>query len=340
MTSLKIWPCAALADADLASRTTIQVGGKAEWLLEPATPEELRQAIVAVREQGLELRVLGGGANLIVGDGRIPGAVLATDRMQRVFRPEPGVASEESLRAPEMDERMAPAARDSDARLVAWAGISMPRLVSMTQKFGWTGMEGLVGVPGNLGGGIAMNAGGRWGEMWDVVERVLLVDERGEFVEKAREECSPAYRNGNLGRAIVVSAVLRFRPDTVPAVVARCRDYLSQKKRAQPVTEKSAGCIWKNPDPEKSGGRSAGKLVEECGGKGRARGDAIVSPLHGNFVVNRGKASAADVLGLIEEVHDLVAQKTGIELQREVKVWAGSVGKTRVTAPSTPPAGS
>jgi len=323
MTSLKNWPCAALAGAELASRTTIQVGGSVEWLLEPRTPEELRLAVLAAREAGFEPRILGGGANLIVADGVLPGVVIATDRMQRVFRPGRDVSSEESLREIAPDDRMAPESASEDARLVAWAGASMPRIVSTTQKFGWTGFEGLVGVPGNVGGGIAMNAGGRWGEMWDVVECVLLVDEEGAFVEKARAECSPTYRNGQLGRAIVASAVLRFRPDAKAAVIERCRDYLKQKKDAQPVTEKSAGCIWKNPDPAKSGGLSAGKLVEQCGGKKRSRGDAVVSELHGNFIVNRGKASATDVLTLIEDVHDLVAQKTGISLEREVKVWGG-----------------
>lgn len=321
MNSLKSWPCSALADADLSARTTIRVGGRAQWLLEPATPEELRRAIAAAREDGFEPRILGGGANLIVADGILPGVVIATDRMQRVFRPGSGVASEESLREQPPDARTAPQPREEDARLVVWAGVSMPRVVSATQKLGWTGFEGLVGVPGNMGGGIAMNAGGRWGEVWDVVERVLLVDERGEFVELPRAECRPSYRNGNLGRAVAASAVLRFRPDDAAAVFERCRDYLTQKKRAQPVTEKSAGCIWKNPDPEMSGGRSAGQLVEACGGKGRARGDAVVSPLHGNFVVNRGRATAEEVLALIEEVHDLVAQRTGIDLEREVKVW-------------------
>jgi len=321
MNSLKIWPCAALADADLAPRTTIRVGGRAQWLLEPATPEELRRAIAAAREEGFEPRILGGGANLIVADGVLPGVVITTDRMQRAFRLSSGTSSEEALAPGAPDDRVAPEPKDEDARLVAWAGVSMPRLVSTTQKLGWTGLEGLVGVPGNTGGGIAMNAGGRWGEMWDVVERVLLVDERGEFVERAREECRPAYRNGGLGSCVVASAVLRFRPDDSATVFERCRDYLSQKKRAQPVTERSAGCIWKNPDPEKSGGRSAGQLVEACGGKGRTRGDAMVSPLHGNFVLNRGQATAADVLALIEEIHDLVAERTGIRLEREVKVW-------------------
>ena len=323
MTSLKNWPCAALADAELASRTTIQVGGRAEWLLEPRTPEELRRAVVAAREAGFEPRILGGGANLIVAEEKLPGVVIATDRMQRLFRPGRELTSGESLREIGPDDRAAPEPSDEDARVVAWAGASMPRIVSATQKFGWTGFEGLVGVPGNVGGGIAMNAGGRWGEMWDVVERVLLVDEDGTLVEKAREECLPTYRNGQLGRAIVASAVLRFRPDAKAAVIERCRDYLKQKKDAQPVTERSAGCIFKNPDREKSGGLSAGKLVEQCGGKGRSRGDAVVSELHGNFIVNRGKATATDVLTLIEDVHDLVAQKTGISLEREVKVWGG-----------------
>jgi UDP-N-acetylmuramate dehydrogenase len=321
MTSLKSWPCAALADADLSARTTIGVGGRARWLLEPATPEELSKAIVAAREEGHEPRILGGGANLIVADGRIDAVVIATDRMQRLFRPGAGVPSEESLRDLPPDDRVAPDARREDARFVAWAGVSMPRLVSSTQKLGWSGIEGLVGVPGNLGGGVAMNAGGRWGEMWDAVERVLVVDAHGDLVELAREDCAPKYRNGNLGASIVASAVLRLRPDDPARVTERCRDYLGQKKRAQPVTEKSAGCIWKNPDSAKSGGLSAGQLVEACGGKGLARGDAVVSPLHGNFVLNRGRATAADVLLLVEEVHDLVLERSGIDLEREVKVW-------------------
>ena len=323
MTSLASWPCAALADADLAGRTTIQVGGKAQWLLEPASPEELRRAVAAAREEGLEPRILGGGANLIVADGVLPGVVIATDRMQRVFRPAPGVASEEALGDLEPEDRLAPSPRGEDARLVAWAGASMPRIVSTTQRLGWTGFEGLAGVPGNLGGGIAMNAGGRWGEVWDVVERVLLVARDGTFVERARGECTPAYRDGRLGSAVVASAVLRFRPDEFAAVAGRCRDHLLEKRRAQPVTERSAGCIWKNPDPEASGGLSAGKLVETCGGKGMSRGDAEISPLHGNFIVNRGRATAADVLALIADVRNLVAEKSGIELEREVQVWMG-----------------
>jgi UDP-N-acetylmuramate dehydrogenase len=143
-------------------------------------------------------------------------------------------------------------------------------------------------VPGNLGGGVAMNAGGRWGDMWDVVELVRVLDADGAFQDLPRERCAPRYRDGGLGGAIVLGAVLHLRVDDPPAVKERVRGYLLEKRRIQPVTEWSAGCIFKNPPREASDGRSAGKLIEDAGAKGRARGDAVVSELHGNFIVNRG----------------------------------------------------
>ena len=166
-----------------------------------------------------------------------------------------------------------------------------------------------------------MNAGGRWGDMWDVVESVRVLDPDGQLVDLPREECNPTYRNGGMADNIVVGAVLRFEHAPKPEVRARVKTYLLEKRRVQPVTEWSAGCVFKNPDPEQSEGRSAGKLVDDCGGKSMQRGDAIVSPLHGNFIVNQGAATSADVLTLIEDLRDLVAQKTGIALETEVKIW-------------------
>ena len=300
----------------------MHVGGAAEWLLEPGTPEELRAAIAAAREEGFTPRILGGGANLIVADGVLPGVVITTDRMKRIFRPAQQDAGGATLRIENLPtHHIAPDSREEGLQLVAWSGITLLALLRSAQKLGWTGLEGLAGVPGQVGGGIAMNAGGKYGEMWDVVERLLVVDEEGRFVELPRAECNPTYRNANLGSYVVASALLKFKLSTVHAVGEAIRDYLSQKNKVQPVTEWSAGCVWKNPDKEKSAGRSAGMLVEQCGAKGRVRGDAVVSEKHGNFVVNRGHASASDVLGLISEVEELVAQKTGIQLEREVKVW-------------------
>jgi UDP-N-acetylmuramate dehydrogenase len=101
----------------------------------------------------------------------------------------------------------------------------------------------------------------------------------------------------------------------------RCKSFLAEKNAVQPVAEHSCGCIFKNPDPELSDGRSAGKLIDDCGGKGLERGDAHVSLLHGNFIVNRGTASAADVLTLIEDVRDLVQEKSGVQLETEARIW-------------------
>lgn len=318
MISSPSWPCAALPDAPLSDRTTLRVGGRVEWLLEPADPLELREAYVAARERGFLPRILGGGANLIVAGGLLPGVVIATDRLKRTFRPTGGIDFD-----PESRAEVAPPDPADDPRIVAWAGATMPSLVQTATALGLAGLECLAGVPGHLGGGVAMNAGGRYGELWDVVELVRVLEPSGEVRDLAREECSPSYRNGGLGERIVLGAVLRLRPSKVSEVRERAKQYLLEKRRVQPVTEWSAGCVFKNPDPNLSGGASAGKLVELCGLKGRARGDAVVSELHGNFILNRGAATADDVLALIEEVRAEVAERTGVVLETEVKVWRG-----------------
>jgi len=302
----------------------MRVGGQAEWLLEPADPEELHLAWRAAREAGMRVRLLGAGADLVVDDGLHAGAVIATARLDRTFRPtgvdESGAGDAAPFEA-SPDPRVAPAERDGDTRLVAWCGSSLPGLVRKAGELGWRGLEGLVGVPGKLGGALATNAGGRWGEIWDVVETVRVLTPEGEVRDLEREDCDPAYRDGRLGERVVVAAVLRLEPATTHEVQARAREFLLEKNRVQPVTEACAGCIFKNPDRELSEGRSAGQLIADLGLRGLERGAAIVSPLHGNFIVNRGGASARDVFGLIEEVGARVADETGVRLEREVRCW-------------------
>ncbi len=315
------WPCAALRDADLARRTTLRVGGQAEWLLEPATPEEFQDAWRAARERGFVPRLLGGGANLVVDDGVLPGVVIATDRMRRIFRPFPEVSGEEALNSETPRGEMVQRDPAEDPRLVCWAGATMPALLRSARELGYSGLEGIVGVPGQVGGGVAMNAGGKWGDMWDCIELVRVGNDDGSFVDIARADADPLYRNANLGGRPVIGAVLRFDPQPKLLIQERMSEYLLHKRTVQPVTEWSAGCVFKNPDPEISDGRSAGRLVDEVGGKELSRGAAIVSPLHGNFIVNTGQATATDVFTLMEDLHDLVAQKTGIDLVFEVKRW-------------------
>ena len=323
------FPCAHLRNVQLSARTTLRVGGIAEHLLEPADPEELAGALRRVAELGLRARLLGGGANLIIADGLIDGVVVSTERMRRTFRHVPreyrGDAGDEApldlfeeglprLHLPERGTEESP-------RLVAWAGSSMPGLVGVSKQLGWSGLEGLAGVPGSIGGGVAMNAGGSWGELWDVIEIVRVVGVDGELRDVPRSEAKPAYRDGGLGQAVVAAAVLKLQPSNKHEVGERVRGYLEHKRDVQPVTERSAGCMFKNPDPERSAGRGAGQLIEDCGAKGMRVGGAEVSEKHANFVVNRGGAKASEVLALIDRVVEQVAERSGIELEREVRVW-------------------
>jgi UDP-N-acetylmuramate dehydrogenase len=321
MRSALRWPCAALRGADLAARTTIRVGGQAEWLLEPGHPDELVAAWAAAHEHGFEPRVLGGGANLLVPDGCLAGVVISTERLNRVFRPHPEDGAREGEEFAPLLPALTPLERGAEARLVAWAGVTLPGLVRITRDLGWSGFEGLAGVPGHLGGAVAMNAGGRWGETWGAVESVRLLGADGVVRHLARAACAPRYRDGNLGGALVLGAVLRFRVDEREAVRERVTSFLREKSAAQPVTERSCGCVFKNPDPARSLGRTAGQLIEAAGALGLARGEAQVSPKHGNFIVNHGRACASDVRALIEEVRARVADRFGIGLENEVKVW-------------------
>jgi UDP-N-acetylmuramate dehydrogenase len=289
-------------------------------LLEPKDPDELVAALNAARERGVPVRVLGGGANLLVADGTLPGVVVATAALTRCFRPPHEDLEDEKLFELE-DPAWTTLEPGEDPRLAAWAGVSLPGLVNRATELGWAGLECLGGVPGHLGGAIAMNAGGKDGWTWDVVRSVRVLEPDGSVRQLARAECSPGYRDGNLGERIVLGAVLELRTDRREDVQERTRDYIKRKNAVQPVSERSAGCVFKNPDAEVSGGLSAGQLVDRAGGLGLARGDAMISPLHGNFLVNRGAATAADVLGLIEEVRARVAEHSGIELELEVVVW-------------------
>ncbi len=314
----------------------MRVGGAAEWLLEPKTLDELAKAVQAARESGMVVRVLGKGANLIVEDGVVPGVVVATDRLNLMWRPdssEGGQALESLLDALRLgqrpDARLAPQGREEGLRLLALCGATHQRLVSTVMELGWSGLEGLVGVPGHVGGGVAMNAGGKWGEMWSVVESIIVVDDDGELRVLRREQCEPSYRNGNLGTKVVAAALLKFRPDEVHAVKQRTREFLKEKNAVQPVAEWSAGCVFKNPDPAVSCGRTTGRLVDEAGLKGRMLGGAQVSPKHGNFIVNTGAATASDVLELVRIVQESVFERFGVQLEMEAKVWRAEVDGAR-----------
>jgi UDP-N-acetylmuramate dehydrogenase len=276
--------------------TWFAVGGRADALVRPAGMAELGMAL---REfAGAPTRVLGDGANLLVGDEGVDGLVIATKRMARVRWPEGPMA-----------------------RIVyADAGAGLQRLVVESVRRGLSGLEGLGGVPASLGGAVRMNAGGAYGQMSDVVERVFAVTRRGEPLELTRENIAFDYRHSGLDDLIITGAELRLSTDDPDRLRDRLKEVMSAKKTSQPLGADSAGCAFRNPLVE--GVRvSAGKLIDEAGCKGLRIGGASVSEVHANFILADPTARAGDVLELMDRVVQRVSDHCGVTLQREVVIW-------------------
>lgn len=278
----------------LAPLTWFRLGGPAEWLCEPRDEAELSTILHRCRELALPVRFLGLGANLIVSDAGVRGAVVR-------------------LSSPHFSQ-----VRWTADGAEAGAGVHLTKLVKESVQRGLAGLEVLAGIPGTIGGGIRMNCGGRYGEIAATVERVRTVRPTGELRERSAADMGFAYRHSQLDGEFVVSAKLKLTPGDLAALGERFREIWRYKSEVQPaLEEQSAGCIFKNPGE----GRSAGKLIDECGLKGATFGGAVVSDRHANFIVARPGAKASDVLELIREVQENVYSRTGVRLQREVEVW-------------------
>ncbi len=275
----------------MAPLTTWRIGGPAEMFFSPRNSDEAALLLRTLTDEGLVFRVLGGGAN-----------VLLDDRPHGVPYIHPG--------------RLTELRRDGDLWHVG-AGVSFPRLVADASREGWSGLEVLAGIPGQMGGICRMNAGGRHGEIRDVVERVRMALPSGELRWFDAEEVGFAYRKTALPAGVITEVVLRLRFSSDPAALTRrMGEVLKAKAASQPLKSPSGGCVFANPE-----GISAGRLVEELGLKGVRRGGARISEQHGNFIVNEGGAAFEDVLGLIEEVEKQALQRRGIRLRREVTIW-------------------
>jgi UDP-N-acetylmuramate dehydrogenase len=280
-----------LRDAPLGSRTYIGIGGVARVFLAPATVDDLAWAVARLDAAGVGFDVLGAGSNLVVADEGPSFAVVSAERLEAC------VLEGEEMRA--------------------GAGLSQPRLAQRAQKAGLSGVEFAEGIPGSVGGAMRMNAGWHDEEFGPRVVSLLTVDRRGA-VETL--PVAPGFfeyrRSPGLGDRIVVEARLRLRPDDPARIRARMRGFRDQRVRTQPVGKRNAGCMFKNPAND-----YAGRLIEACGLKGRRFGGVEVSREHANFFVNRGDATCAEVLALLDEVRDEVRRRTGVSLQPEVMVW-------------------
>lgn len=291
-------PGCVLREAEpLAKKTTMRIGGPARFYAEPAGRADLQVLLRAARLFGLPYFCLGRGSNLLVADAGFDGLVI------RFTGPE--WSHLEAL---------------DTGRFWAAAGCRLKEICGYAAKQGLGGFEFLEGIPGALGGALCMNAGAMGNWMFDVVERVQFIDADGQFCDWPREAFHVGYRSvEEIRRGIALGAVLKSaQPGEEASIRGRIDSYASTRKESQPRGA-SAGCIFKNPE-----GDYAGKLIDTHGLKGLRVGGAEVSAVHGNFIVNTGGATAADVIELVRQIRHRVKAASGRELEPEVLLLGAS----------------
>jgi UDP-N-acetylenolpyruvoylglucosamine reductase len=278
-------------DEPLARRTTLRVGGPADLYVEPALEEDLAAVLRFCAEHSLKFFILGRGSNLLVRDGGFRGVVLCLSH--------PNFSRIEF---------------DGD-RIRCGAGAKLKNLSVEAKRQGLSGLEFLEGIPGTVGGALRMNAGAMNSATFNIVESVRIMDFEGRVFESAPSELAVEYRScETLKNHVALGAVFNAKPDSTESIAQRMIAFSQKRWTSQPAAP-SAGCIFKNCVTV-----PAGKLVDELGLKGTRVGGAVVSKEHGNFIVNDGRATARDVLDLIELIRDRAKSARGIDLQTEVEI--------------------
>lgn len=284
-------------DEKMSRHCTLRVGGPVDAWVAPGSIDSLAKVRKFCAAASIPCRALGSGSNILVLDGGVRGVLLATERLRGLtfFEPHGG---------------------DGRTPVLVEAGVSTGKLLSEAMRRSLGGVEFLGGVPGSIGGGMIMNAGTYLGEFKDITVEVESVDDQGERVRRGHAECGFVYRGSALPSSeVVVSArmLLPSRPrEEIEREVAALRQ---RRKEREPHGVGCAGSFFKNPP-----GDYAGRLIEACGLKGTRRGDAEISPVHANWLVNVGGAKAADLVSLLELARAEVQQRFGIKLELEVKI--------------------
>jgi UDP-N-acetylmuramate dehydrogenase len=276
----------------LSRHTSMGVGGPAAVMAFPRSADELRATLGLRAELGVPHRVLGGGSNLVVVDEGLDELVVNTGSMTSL-------------------------AFEADGTVTAEAGASLVNTVVKCCRAGWRGVERAVGIPGSVGGAVVMNAGAYGFSISDVMRDALVYDDSGERLAPA-EGFEFRYRGSSIPEGAAVASLTLQLAKEDPAVLREETQRLTRKRIDSQPGGRNAGCVFKNPRDA-----AAGQLIDALGLKGTRRGGAVVSPKHANFVVNEGGATAQDVLGLLELVHDAVRREAGVDLELEVRVWRG-----------------
>jgi UDP-N-acetylmuramate dehydrogenase len=282
----------------MGRHTSFRIGGPAEVMFFPEDVPDLKMVLKVARTKGIPVFILGMGTNLLVRDGGIPGITINLKNLNKI----------KILKTPNSKLQ-------TPNFIYAEAGVTLPKLLSVAAKNGLEGFEFTAGIPGALGGAIVMNAGTKEGEMKDVLDSVTLINNDGELVVVMREDIPFGYRRSGLGGMVIVGATLRLRRGDPDDIKKRIRVRLEERAMKEPSGLPNAGSIFKNPESD-----SAGKIIEEIGLKGFRMGDAEISQVHANFIVNKGKANASDVISLMRVIEDRVFKEKGIVLEPEIRV--------------------
>ncbi|HQR60484.1 MAG TPA: UDP-N-acetylmuramate dehydrogenase [Methylophilaceae bacterium] len=279
----------------MARYTSWRVGGPADRLYIPGGLEDLRTFLQGL-PHGEPVYVVGLGSNLLVRDGGVRGSVvLMHDALTEI--------------------------RFEDEKVYAEAGVTTAKLARFAAREHLHGAEWMAGVPGTVGGALAMNAGCHGGETWDLVQRAYTIDRHGTLHERSQVDVEVGYRHVSLpGEEWFVAAWFQLHRGESKVAEEKIKTLLARRLATQPLNLPNAGSVFRNPE-----GDYAARLIETCGLKGYRIGGAQVSEKHANFIVNLGEASAADIEQLIIHVHDTVLRLQGVELHREVKIIGEAV---------------
>ena len=285
-----------LENEPMKNHTTFRIGGPADVLVCPETEDGFIRGLGWCRRQKIPVYIIGNGSNLLVGDKGFRGVVFKICR---------------NLDKTDIIEE------DSVVRVHAGAGVMLAKLAKDVSAEGCGGFEFATGIPGTLGGAVAMNAGAYGGEMKDILKSVRAVDMEGNIREFSLEELELGYRTSRIQKEdwIVLSAEMVFEKGDAGAIMARVDELSRQRREKQPLEYPSAGSTFKRPE-----GYFAGKLIQDAGLKGYRVGDAMVSEKHSGFVINAGAATADYVRRLMADVDGRVYEKFGVHLEPEVRL--------------------
>ena len=280
-----------LINEPMNRHTSFQIGGPADIVVYPTRRREICDLVRICRTENIPYITLGNGSNVLVSDAGIRGLVIMTDRMHRITV-------------------------GNDSRIEAWAGAPLSRVATIAKNYQLSGLEFAFGIPGTIGGAVYMNAGAYNHQMNQVITATEYVDEEGNLCTVEGEEHRFGYRTSCFkdSKHIIVKTHLQLSPGKESEIADLMKQYTQARKEKQPLELPSAGSAFKRPE-----GLFAGKLIEDCGLKGRRVGGAEVSTKHAGFIVNIGGAKAKDVLELVDIIQNEVQKKFGVTLEPEIK---------------------